>query len=274
MKNLILLIMFSCLLACSGKPGANQVEAKVDLMAASPPPQEQGGLQTADVSKSNVSRKLVKDGIIEFETADIDKTKSQITAAVSANKGYVSSDQENKMENRRSYTMTVRIPADKFDRFLASATKDVLYFDRKQINVKDVTAEYFDSETRLKTKKEIEARYLQLLNRASSVKDILEIEKELGAIRIEIESAEGQLKLLNDEIQYSTLEINFYKISSTPSLFSYRIKSAFVTGWENLMGFLIIVIDLWPFVLLGAGLWFVVARYRRKKEPVKHPESV
>ena len=274
MKNLILLIMFSCLLACSGKPGSNEVEAKVDLMAASPPPQEQGGLQTADVNKSNVSRKLVKDGIIEFETADIDKTKSQITTAVSANKGYVSSDQENKMEDKRSYAMTVRIPADKFDRFLASATKDVLYFDRKQINVKDVTAEYFDSETRLKAKKEIEARYLQLLNRASSVKDILEIEKELGAVRIEIESAEGQLKLLNDEIQYSTLEINFYKVSSTPSLFSYRIKSAFITGWENLMSFLIIVIDLWPFVLLGTGLWFAVTKLRRKKQIVKHPEEV
>lgn len=274
MKNLILLIMFSCLLACSGKPEDNQVETKVDLMAASPPPQEQGGLQTADVNKSDVSRKLVKDGIIEFETADIDKTKSQITTAVSANKGYVSSDQENKMEDKRSYAMTVRIPADKFDRFLASATKDVLYFDRKQINVKDVTAEYFDSETRLKAKKEIEARYLQLLNRASSVKDILEIEKELGAVRIEIESAEGQLKLLNDEIQYSTLEINFYKVSSTPSLFSYRIKSAFITGWENMMSFLIIVIDLWPFVLLGAGLWFAVTKVRRKKQIVKHPEEV
>ena len=272
MKNLILLVMFSCLLACSQKPENEAVAVSVDYMAVPPPLEIQVGTEIQTENKSSVVRKLVKNGIIEFETADIDKTKSQITVAVSANKGYVSSDQENKMADKRNYTLVVRIPSSKFDTFLASATKGVLYFDRKQINVKDVTAEYSDHETRLKTQKEIEARYLQLLNRASTVKDILEIEKELGTIRTEIESAEGRLNLLKDEIGYSTLEINFYKVSSTPSLFSYQIKSAFIKGWENLLGFVLNVIDYWPFVLLGTGLWFAVTRFRRRRRAVKHPE--
>jgi hypothetical protein len=290
MKNVILFLMI-CFWSCSKKqeesaPDSTRSASEMNLSASN---ETQEGshvnavqfLPPEDTHEAVIGRKeypilkkLVKNGVIEFETADIDKTKSQITAAVTANKGYVSSDQENKMHDKRQYTLVVRVPAGKFDAFLASATKDILYFDRKQINVKDVTAEYFDSEARLKAKKEIEAKYLQLLSRTSNVKDILEIEKELGAVRIEIESAEGQLKLLSDEIQYSTLEISFYKISSAPSLFSYRIKSAFVTGWENLLGFLIIVIDLWPFVLLGTGLWYVMARFKRKKTRTKHPEAV
>ncbi|TDE13805.1 DUF4349 domain-containing protein [Dyadobacter psychrotolerans] len=274
MKNLILLGMFSCFLACSQKPETDALAMNIDLMAAPQPMEIQVGPEIQTEDKSSVVRKLVKNGIVEFETADVDKTKSQITAAVSANKGYVSSDQENKMADKRNYTLVVRIPSSKFDTFLVSATKGVLYFDRKQINVKDVTAEYADHETRLKTQKEIEARYLQLLNRASTVKDILEIEKELGTIRTEIESAEGRLNLLKDEIGYSTLEINFYKVSSTPALFSYQIKSAFVKGWENLLGFVLIVIDHWPFVLLGTGLWFAVARFRRRRRFLKHPEEV
>jgi hypothetical protein len=164
-----------------------------------------------------------------------------------------------------SYTLIVRIPASKFDSFLNSATKDVHYFDHKQIDVKDVTAEYFDDETRLKTKKEIELRYRELLKKASTIKDILSVETELGTIRTEIESAEGQLKLLADQVQYSTLRIEFYKITSTPAVFTYQLSSAFSKGWENLLMMLILAVDVWPFILLGIGLWFGYAKVMKRK---------
>jgi hypothetical protein len=164
-----------------------------------------------------------------------------------------------------SYTLIVRIPASKFDSFLNSATKDVHYFDHKQIDVKDVTAEYFDVETRLKTKKEIELRYRELLKKASTIKDILSVETELGTIRTEIESAEGQLKLLADQVQYSTLRIEFYKITSTPAVFTYQLSSAFSKGWENLLMMLILAVDVWPFILLGIGLWFGYAKVMKRK---------
>jgi hypothetical protein len=195
-------------------------------------------------------------------------------SAVSANEGYISSDAEDKMEDRRSYTLVVRVPSVHFDTFLVSATKGVLSFDRKKIFVEDVTAEYSDHETRLKTKKEIETRYLQLLNRASTVKDILAIEKEVGAVRTEIEVAEGQLNLLRDKVQYSTLTIIFYKSTSTPSLFSNKVKAAFESGWENLLGFILFAIDLWPFVILVSGTWICIMVWRRKRRLRKQVGAV
>lgn len=238
----------------------------VDLMAVNPSP-SRAALQDGDenVGKRIPTQKLIKEGFVEFETSDVEKTKAQIMAATSANNAYISSDKQNNVADKVSNTLIVRIPASKFDSFLNSATKDVRYFDHKQIDVKDVTAEYFDVETRLKTKKEIELRYRELLKKASTIKDILSIETELGTIRTEIESAEGQLKLLADQVQYSTLRIEFYKITSTPAVFTYQLSSAFSKGWENLLTMLILAVDVWPFILLGIGLWFGFRKFTKKK---------
>ena len=262
MKNLILLIAILSITACSQQ---DRESAEVAFAVGLPPQKESKNSQLANVDKGTNLRKLIKEGFIEFETTDIKKTRSQITASVSTNGAYVSSDQERKSADRISHIIVVRVPSAKFDAFLSSATKDVRYFDNKEINVKDVTAEYFDTQTRLKTKKEIESRYLQLLNKAANVKDILAIEKELGNVRTEIESAEGQLKLLTDEVQYSTLRITFYKISSTPAVFSFQINSAFIKGWENLLAVFLVLIDVWPFIILAVGLWFGFKRMKRKK---------
>ncbi|GLU57179.1 hypothetical protein Dfri01_66400 [Dyadobacter frigoris] len=243
----------------------------VDLMAAHPSP-SRVALQDGDISRAVPTQKLIKEGFVEFETSDVEKTKAQIMAATSANNAYISSDKQNNVADKVSYTLIVRIPASKFDSFLNSATKDVRYFDHKQIDVKDVTAEYFDVETRLKTKKEIELRYRELLKKASTIKDILSIETELGTIRTEIESAEGQLKLLADQVQYSTLRIEFYKITSTPAVFTYQLSSAFSKGWENLLTILILAVDIWPFILLGIGLWFGFRKFAKRKSVKKEAD--
>ena len=62
-----------------------------------------------------------------------------------------------------------------------------------------------------KTKKEVEARYRELLTRATSVEEILKIEEQIGNIRTEIESAEGRLRYLSNQVQYSTLHVTFYE---------------------------------------------------------------
>jgi uncharacterized lipoprotein YmbA len=274
MKILFVFLSLFVFASCAKKPNEEQLAISVDL-AEAPPPAQEGALQEAvSVNEVSVSRKLIKEGLVQFETSDIEKTRSQIMAAVAANNAYVSSDKQNNLADKVSYELTIRIPTAKFDAFLNSATRDVLYFDNKEIDVKDVTAEYLDNEARLKTKKEIELRYRQLLGKASTVKDVLSIEKELGDIRTEIESLEGQLKFLADQVQFSTLRINFYKNTSTPTVFTYQISAAFVRGWENLLAIFLLAIDIWPFLLLGTGIWFGVRKLSKRKVKNADPEAV
>lgn len=266
MKILMLLLPFFFLFSCVAKNEEESLAMNVDLMelpASSPRAGHQN--ETVNAVRSLPEKKLIKEGFVEFETSDAEKTKAQIIAAAAASHAYISSDKENHVADKNSFTMIVRIPAAQFDTFLKSATKDVRYFDHKQIDVKDVTAQYLDVETRLKTKKEIELRYRQLLNKAVTVKDILSIEAELGTIRTEIEAGEGQLKLLADQVQYSTLRIEFYKTTSTPSVFTYQLSSAFVKGWENLLTMFILAVDVWPFILIGIGLWLGFRKVMKTK---------
>lgn len=64
-------------------------------------------------------------------------------------------------------------------KLLIDATKGVDKFDHKNIEVKDVTEEFLDVKARLKTKKELEDRYIDLLKKANNIKEILEIETRL-----------------------------------------------------------------------------------------------
>jgi hypothetical protein len=273
MRNLIIIMGFLLIMACSGEPAqqGNDVAAVVDL-APEPPQEEADPGRVSD--HVEIVRKLIKEGEIEFETSDPEKIKKQIVASAASHQAYIASDQQAKSYDKMSYVMVIRIPAAKFDSFLKSISKDVDHFDKKEVNVKDVTAEYIDGESRLKTKKEIEDRYRQLLQKASNVNDILNIEKELGNIRTEIESTEGQLKLLKDQIQYSTLNISFYSSSSAPDLFSQKLSSAFADGWGNITSFFLIIVSIWPFLLLAVIFWLGMRKLNSKKLLRKTEETV
>ena len=161
--------------------------------------------------KSNVSRKLIKNGRIIFESEDLNKTKSQVLLLVKKYKGYISSDRQNDYDNRINNHLKIRIPSQNFDTILSGISKEVKEFDTKEITISDVTEEFLDIEARLKNKKELEKRFLEILQKAKTVKEILDVEKEIGQLREDIESAEGKLKYLQNQVSFSTLDVSFYK---------------------------------------------------------------
>ncbi len=213
----------------------------------------------------SVKRKLIKTGRIEFKTENISEARAQILEAVKKYNGYVSSDQEFKYNSRKSNTIVIRIPSNNFDHFLTDATSGVKKFDDKKITVNDVTDEFLDVEARIKTKKELELRYLQLLKQANTVKDILEIEREIAKLRSDIESIEGRLNYLQNSVSYSTLDITFYESINSQTEFGQKFARSFKRGWENFIWFFVILTDIWPFILISIIL-IILFKYRRRKK--------
>jgi uncharacterized protein DUF4349 len=111
------------------------------------------------------------------------------------------------LATRQDTAITVRVPRDRFDEAVARIEQqgDVLHRD---IKARDVTDEYVDLEARLKNDFAMRDRLTQLLQRAA-VKEALDIEKELGRVTEEIERLEGKLKLLRDQIAFSTITVIF-----------------------------------------------------------------
>lgn len=202
-------------------------------------------------------RKLIKNGRIGFQTNDLPKTYQNILKVVKQYNAYISSDENHNNYGELRHDITIRIPSKDFDKFVETVGKGVEEFDYKEIQTQDVTAEYLDVEARIKTKKEMENRYLAILQQARNVTEMLEIERQLGEVRGEIESMEGRLKFLKNQVSFSTLSISFYKnVPYQGDSFWTRLSDSFRSGWENLLLFIVGIIHLWPFlILIGFGVW-------------------
>ncbi|MGO4772561.1 DUF4349 domain-containing protein [Flavobacterium sp. W22_SRS_FK3] len=220
--------------------------------------------------ESNVSQKIIKTASLRFETNNLESTFTQIQKAIIANKGTVQNDTEGKDYNNIYRNLTVRIPSQNFDSFIKSISAGVSYFERKEISAQDVTEQYIDLSTRLKTKRKLESRYLEILQKATKISEILEIEKQISIIREEIESKEGQLKYLESRISESVITIEFYKTVAKKEgvkiSYGSKIWAAIESGFFSLSEFLISFISLWPFIILLVLLvYFIRKRFKRKK---------
>lgn len=278
----LLLSISMILLALAGCNRPKEEDSTVSYMMEAPPsppnqdktldavaaqPLREVEEKTAEpASGSVVERKFIKTGRVEFETDDAGATRQMILAAVKASKAYVSRDDEERSGNALSYTMVVHVPAARFETFLASATRGVTDFREKSISNEDVTAQYVDTESRLKTKKEIENRYRALLTKANTVKEILEIERELGEIRTDIEATEAQFRQLKGDIKYSTLHIVFFKPIDTSNPFLTELTESFNVGVGNLRAFVVVLVAVWPFVLLAIGLAAALGWWKKRRK--------
>lgn len=105
--------------------------------------------------------------------------------------------------------VTVRIPAEKLNAFMDEvATMGEV--ESRNVYSQDVTEAYADMDIRLENAKKSRKRYLELLNKADKVSDILEIERELERLNTQIEQLKGQLNSYDKQIQYSSVSVRFF----------------------------------------------------------------
>jgi Domain of unknown function (DUF4349) len=222
-----------------------------------------------EVSTEKTEQKIIKTGDIKFETSDLGATYTQMTAAVKRHNAIIQNDTEGKEYGSIFRRVIVRVPSKNFDAFLSDISKGVSYFDNKEISSQDVTEEYIDIDARLKAKKVLEARYLELLKKANKVSEMLEIEAQLSAIREEIEAKQGQLRYMKSQISMSTITIEFYKkvAEEAGATISYgsKIWNAISSGFNSISSFFIGLLSIWPFLfILAAAVYYIRKRFKKK----------
>lgn len=270
MRPLFFLSVFFLILS-----GCNQAESYSKDMAIStvklPPKSDSKDSTVPSEGGFEIPQKIIKQASLRFETNDLESSFNQIKNAVAANKGKIINDSEGKDYGSSYRNLVVKVPSQNFDSFLSSVSKGVSYFERKEISAEDVTEQFIDLTSRLKTKKKLEERYLQILQKATKVSEILEIEKQISVIREEIEAKEGQLKYLESRVSESTFTIEFYKTIAEKEgvkvSFGSKIWTAIKSGFFSLSDTLISLISVWPFIIIFCVLaYFIRKRLKRKKQ--------
>ena len=215
-----------------------------------------------------VSQKLIKTAYLKFETKNLDTTYRKLIKAVKAHKGFIQDDNSNKAYHKITRHLILRVPTHHFQNTIDAIAKDVSYFDTKHISAKDVTEEFIDLEARLKAKRTLETRYLELLQKAKNVKEILDIERELSKIREDIEAKQGRLNYLQNRVKLSTVDIEFYTLtSSAPVATSYGTKmwNAIKGGVEGISIFILGLLYIWPLLIFIIISIFLLKRWLKKR---------
>ncbi|NMB35376.1 MAG: DUF4349 domain-containing protein [Firmicutes bacterium] len=191
-------------------------------------------------------------------------------------------------DERRAGELAVRIPANKFDNFLESLD-DWGEVKNPHVYSDDVTMQYIDLEARLKNLAAQEEKMRGLLDKAQTVEEILQVEKELGRIRGDLEAMTAEFKYLRESVRYSTVEIRLEEKDPRMT----EVTGGFDSFWERIgcllslntnrlfRGFsslLILAIGSLP-ILVPLGLlaylgWKAIQYMRaRKKKSTNHKDN-
>jgi hypothetical protein len=167
---------------------------------------------SADASAIQViSTKLIKNAAlqIEVEKGTFEKIFFQVASLADQNNGYVSNSQSysDSEGNMTSGQITIRVDKANFDVVLnkVKAMGKVLNVN---ITVSDVTQEYVDNESRLKNLDSQRTSLLKLMDKSVTVKDSIEIQRELSNVEGQIEVIKGRQNYLDNLIGYSTIDVN------------------------------------------------------------------
>jgi len=142
----------------------------------------------------------------------------------------------------------------------------------------DVTDQIVDLDARLVSARATEKRLTELLaNRTGRLSDVLDVERELARVRLDIERLDAEKTNIGRSVSYATIDIAISEerkagVDVGPLSLATRIRVAALDGIENAIesaaGALLFVLRAGPVILLwtllAASAWFAWRRIQRR----------
>ncbi|WP_375562457.1 DUF4349 domain-containing protein [Bernardetia sp. OM2101] len=213
---------------------------------------------------------VIKTGNMQLQVQDLDKAKEEVLQKVKANKGFTSAANYNDYSSSKQQNITIRVASSNFENLMKQLSS-IGFVESQSQNSQDVSEEFVDIQARLKSKREVEKRYTEILKDAKTISEILKIEDKLRVIREEIEAKEGRLRYLKDQVSLSTINLTLtqklenYSKPPERSFFS-RLFENMGEGWDDFLMFVVGVMRLWVFWIVLAGIIFGIVRWRKARK--------
>jgi len=173
------------------------------------------------------NRKLIRNATVELEIVSFDDAVQKITAFANEDRGYVATTNSQKQANGKLRgQVIVKVLPENLDRILQKL-RGLGELKNQTLGTEDVTKAYFDTDARLKNAHIMEQRLIDMLNtKTGKVSDLLQVEKELGRVREDIEKMQGELKYWDSQVQFATVTISLAeKDMEEPAAFLIKERS-------------------------------------------------
>ncbi len=265
----------------AGAPGGKAVPPTGAMPApAQSPAQDQSG--TAAVS----DRLIIKTATLSITVKDAEAALESVKAQTAALGGFISNSSTSRIDKDRvRVTVTVRVPADKYDDALKAFKQGAIRINSENLGGQDVTEEYTDLNARLRNLEATETELLALMTtvreKMQKAEDILAVQREINNVRGQIEQLKGRIQFLDRSVALATITLSLEPDTPAPSVtqegwdplgVAQNALRSLVSALQGLTNALIyIVVLVAPIALIIIlplyGLWRLFRRSRRPKAP-------
>ncbi|MFC1988071.1 DUF4349 domain-containing protein [Chloroflexota bacterium] len=201
----VVLLLASCSAASTSKPPTTPTTPT----QVAPMPPSEGGFYND--SKSGAvppvvittpgtgtidERMIVRTGDISLVVTGVPVAIDQITVMTEGFDGYVVSSNVWKVNERLVGSITIRVPAEHFDTAMKALRGLAVDVTSETSSSQDVTEEYTDLSARLHNLEATEVQLLKIMEKAETVEEILDVQRELSNTRGEIERTKARMQYL------------------------------------------------------------------------------
>ena len=208
-------------------------------------------------------KKIIKTAYLKLEVKDFKLYSEIVHKAAKQHGGYIANEEQNQSDEKKESTIAIKVPVEQFESIMAQLPSGAEKIVEKKITTEDVTGEVVDTKSRLHAKEQIRLKYLEFLNQAKNMEDVLKVQSEINDIQEEMESASGRINYLSHQSAYSTINLTFYQPlpGYTPSNdnpgFLTRTALAFKNGFHFIGELFIGFVSIWPLLLLVFAAWIL-----------------
>ncbi|NCC34175.1 MAG: DUF4349 domain-containing protein [Chloroflexia bacterium] len=163
-------------------------------------------------------RLVIKNGSLSLQVEQVSEVEAQIRTLAEQQGGYIVSISTSGSDENLSSSITLRVPENRFDETLTAIEGLALKIFSRSVSGDDVTEEFVDLESRLRTLEATQERLLELLTRAEDVEAALQVNYALRDIQSEIEQIMGRMKYLQQSAAMSTLFVDLRPVPPPPTI--------------------------------------------------------
>ncbi|MGI9103388.1 MAG: DUF4349 domain-containing protein [Terriglobales bacterium] len=154
-------------------------------------------------------RRVVEAATMQIVASKPAEAAEQIAATARRAGGFVENLRILQQQNQTaSAELTLRVPTPTFEEVKAEVRRLGIRVEHEDLHATDVTAQAVDLAATLRNYRAEEAQYLDIMRRAATVKDTLQVAERLGQVRLQIERTQAQANLLSRQTEMASLALS------------------------------------------------------------------
>lgn len=233
------------------------------------------------------TEKLVYNGEITIDTLKFDETVEEVKKLIEDVDGFIEYENvwddagsyyyddfalynSRNEQSRHTYNARVRVPSASYTKFVEKS-EGIGDVRSQSSNVQNITQEYSTTKSQLEIYETKYKRYLELMEQASTVEEMIEIEREITNIEVSMAQYKTALSVMDTDVAYSTMDVTVNEIIKSSDIknkntFLTRLKETAEESWYGVLDFLewvlFAIIRYWWYVAFAIILYKLNKKFR------------